>query len=566
MCLLAVAVFPLCSYPLSWLPSAWAQFRYIIVLPWATVAFAALLLVAARGALVAPWMLVPRNFLWPCGLLVLSWLVSVSSSQHRDFSILVLPSTLGNLVLFWVACSFSKDQLRKLCWIWLVVASVVAVNGLARLGTGQEFVSTIGNRNFLGAYLAAAVFMAVALADWRAAILGALLIAALCFTGSRGAWLALGIVAALWIVVVWLRAGSARRRHAVVVAGVGLVALLGFWSRGYVQNQWRTDVRPVIWNGTLHMIAAHPIFGHGLDTYWIQYSKFRLPEYFARPKAGNFTNHAHNELLEVATEQGVVGLVALMCLWAAALRTGVRAADAMGTDRPLGYGLVGATLVFMLHGMVDIDLRSPPNQSLLWLLLGLLASGSGAAVPRISSRSKPARSVVAGVCGLLAVWVLYGAVIQPVRADCWERRARLAEARGDLNAAAHAARESLEIQPLRVETRYFLAGVLAENAATYRPAIDEGLVVEGIAPDYSDVTYNIGELYVKLRQPDDALPFLQRAVIMNPYSAEKRFALALALAESSQTAAAEEQLETAVRLKPDLTEAVDLLRRLRQQK
>jgi len=565
-CLLAVALLPLFSYPLSWLPSAWTQFRYTIALPLAAVSFVVLLLAAAKGALAPPWTLLPRNFLWPCGLLTMSWLVSVSLSQHRDFSILVLPSTLGNLALFWAASSFSVDQLRKLCWIWLLVAAVVAVNGLARLGTEHEFVSTIGNRNFLGVYLAAAIPLAVALGDRRAAGLGAVLVVALCFTKSRGAWLALGIVTLLWIVVVRPRGGSVRTRISVAVASIGLVVLVGFLFRGYVQNQWRTDVRPVIWKGTLHMIGAHPILGCGLGTYWVQYAEFRLPEYFARPKAGNFTNHAHNELLEVAAEQGVVGLATLLWLWAAAVTVGLRAAaNTTGTGRCLRYGLIGATLVFMFHAMVDVDLRSLPNQALLWILLGLLAGGGGGKVAHLSFRSRPARLVVASVGTLVAAWVLYAAVIQPVRADYWEREARLAEARGDLSTAARAARQSLEIQPLRVETRYFLAGVLAERPATYQQAIDEGLVVEGLAPNYSDLTYTIGELYIKMHQPAEALPFLQRAVRMNPYSAEKRFALALAFAESSQPATAEEQLETAIRLKPDLTEAVDLLQRLRRQ-
>ena len=562
LCLLAVTSLPLFSYPPSWLPSAWSQFRYTIVLPLAAVLFVVFLLAAAVKLPAAQRVPMPGRFLWPCALLMVSWLLSVSLSQHRHFSVLVLPSTLGNMALFWAASSFSEDRLRRLCWVWLSVASIVAVNGLARWGTEPEFVSTIGNRNFLGAYLAASIPIAAALRDRRAAILGVLLTAALCFTRSRGAWLALGIVVVLWATLVWPQIGSVRKRMVVLAVITGFAVLLGLLGRGYVQNQWRTDVRPVIWRGTLQMVAAHPIVGHGLSTYWVQYPRFRLSEYFARPKAGNFTNHAHNELLEVAAEQGVVGLVALLWLWTAALKTGVCAANTAASHRHLRWGLVGATLVFMLHGMVDVDLRSLPNQTLLWLLLGLLASGGGTATTHVSLGSQPVRSMLAGVCVLVAAWVSYFAVIQPVHADYWERKARLAVAHGDLNAAARAAQQSLEIQPLRVETRYFLAGVLAEDPATYQLAIAEGLIVEKLAPDYSALTFNIGQLYLKLRQPGEALPYLQRAVRINPYSAEKHFALALALVESSQSAAAEEELGAAVRLKPDFTEAADLLQRL----
>jgi O-antigen ligase len=568
LCLLTVALLPLFSYPLSWLPAGWTQFRYVICLPWGAILLCFILLLAAAKLPAARLALPPRNVLWPCGLLVLSWLLSVCLSQNRSFSVLALPAVLGNAALLSVACFFSGTRLRELCWVWLLVASAVAANALLRLGREHEFVSTIGNRNFLGAYLAASIPIAVALRDKRATVLGAVLITALCFTRSRGAWSALAVVGALWATVVWTR-GSIRKRLVALAGITGLAVLLGLLGRGYAEDVWHTDVRPVIWKGTLHMIAARPVVGHGLGTYWAQYPAFRLPEYFTRPKAGNFTNHAHNELLEVAAEQGIVGLVAVLWLWAAALTAGVRAASparsgarTMTVQDHLRWGLVGATLVFMLHGMVDVDLRSPPNQTLLWLLLGVLASGSDAPRTLAPIRSQPARSVLAGACLLTAVWIFYGGVVQPVRADDWERKARLAEVTGDLNAAARAARQSLEIQPLRVETLYFLAGVLAEDPATYQQAIDEGLMIESIAPDYSDLTSNIGELYLKLRQPDRALPFLQRAVKINPYSAPKRFALALALVESSQTGAAEEELRTAIRLKPGYTEAVALLQQL----
>ena len=612
VCLLAVVMLPFLSYPLSWLPSAWAQFRYSIVFPLAAVSFVVLLLAAAWAAL-APnscsglagrWVLMPRVIVGPCALLLASWLLSVSLSQHRHFSILVLPSVVGNMALFWAASSFSGNQLRKLCVIWLSVAFLVAVNGLIRLEIEPEFVSTIGNRNFLGAYLAAAICIGAGLfckaepapchagpapnscsgpADPterlrkpRPQSRGKLLIGGTCVVllaalyccGSRGAWLAL---AGVGIVSLPRKlSGFVVRLAPTLRSGLGVlllvVATASFTARSYIAGQWRTDVRPVIWQGTLRMIAARPILGHGLGTFWVQYPKFRSPEYFARPKAGNFTNHAHNELLEVTAEQGIAGLAALLWLWWAALKIGIRAAHhAEPAHRCLRWGLIGATLVFMLHSMVDVDLRFLPNQTLLWFLLGLLVSGEQGAVAHISFRSQAARVVSGGFCLLAAICVLYAAVIQPMRADYWERQARLAGERGDLGAAEKAARQSLEIQPLRVEMRYFLAGVLAQSPATYRLAINEGRLIEEIAPDYSDCASNLGQLHLRLNQPGDALPYLQRAVKINPYSAQKRFALALAWTELSQPVAAEEELQAALRLKPDFLEAADLLRQLRNQ-
>ena len=163
----------------------------------------------------------------------------------------------------------------------------------------------------------------------------------------------------------------------------------------------------MIWTATLRMIAARPLIGQGLGTYVVEYPHYRLPEYFLRPKATNVTDHAHNELLETAAEQGLIGLAALLWLWAAALGRGVsscRRQDA-GERRCL-MGLLGAAGLLMLHGMVDIDLRYPPNQSLLWLLMGLLV-GTGS--PAVTSHYATIRSSLARLHhrnGLLRSWNL----------------------------------------------------------------------------------------------------------------------------------------------------------------
>src|SRR5580704_801112 len=111
-------------------------------------------------------------------------------------------------------------------------------------------------------------------------------------------------------------------RAVLAVVALAVAALL---ARPYVRQQWRTDVRPMIWKATLDMIAARPLLGHGLGAYIAVYPAYRWPEYFLRPKATNVTDHAHNELLEIAAEQGLIGLAATLWLWATAVWCGFRA-------------------------------------------------------------------------------------------------------------------------------------------------------------------------------------------------------------------------------------------------
>jgi tetratricopeptide (TPR) repeat protein len=196
-------------------------------------------------------------------------------------------------------------------------------------------------------------------------------------------------------------------------------------------------------------------------------------------------------------------------------------------------GLLAATMVFILHGMVDVDLRYPPNQPLLWMLLGLLVSGSDRAPITLRLWSRAGRSLVAVACYLIAAVVTVGSVAMPMWADIWERKARAAEAQSDLAGVVQAAGRALEIQPFRLGTRYFLAGVLARIPTDEArvQAIEQCRRIEELAPDYGDITFNLGQVYLAAGQPAAALPYLRRAVVINPYNTQKRAVLDWALAE-----------------------------------
>jgi O-antigen ligase len=556
LCLLIVAALPLLSYPLSWLPASSTLFRFNLTLPIASIALATILLGGARALWAGDAIICPRGLLGPCILLVVGWLLSVRFSRQPFYSVGSLTGCAANIAILLLASKLPERRLQTLAWTWLAAATLVAANGLFRFGFA-EFLSTVGNRNFLGAYLAASVLIGVGLCNYRAAFGCALLMVALVFTGSRGAWLALAVVGSVWFVFSTTR-GRIWKALAVVIAG----AALALFGRAYISQQLRGDVRPLIWRGTMAMSRIRPVLGHGLATFAINYPKFRPPDYFLLAKAANLTDHAHNELLETLAEQGIVGLVATVWLWVAVLRLGLRRLRETSEHRRLLAGLLAATGLFMLHGMVDVDLRYPPNQTLFWLLFGVVASGSpGDQQARLTLHNEFASRVLAGACVVAAVVVAWYSVAQPIRADFWERRARIEKERGELVAASDAAERALEIQPLRLGTRYFLAGVLAQMPTpdARARAIDEAQRIEEFAPDYADITFNLGQLFAADRQSGEALEYLQRAVQLNPYSADKRLVLALVLANRGDLPAAQLQLEEAVRLDPHNEKARALL-------
>jgi len=509
--------------------------------------------------------LLPRVVILPLLAVVLSAVASTRFNEHSQFGLALLPRLAGNFAIFLLAAHAPKDRLAELCRWWMLVAVIVAGNGLLRLGSEPEFISTLGNWDFLGTYLAASLVIMVSYGGAWSVLGSIIVISAMGFCRSRGAWLALGTVGLLWFLNFRNRFFQRRATRAVIV--VAILAGSAFLARPYVLRQWRSEVRPMIWKATLEMITARPLLGHGLGTYVVVYPAYRLPEYFLRPKATNVTDHAHNELLEIAAEQGLIGLGATLWLWATAVWCGLRACRRLdGVDRRFLRGMFGAMLVLMLHGLLDVDLRYLPNQSLLWLLMGLVmgADTTPSHWHRITIHPRPVRWCVAGVCLVFGVWIIVSAVFRPVSVDLQDRQARIAEERGDLLAAAQHARNALRLDPFRLSTRYLLAGTLSRlpEPPVREMAIEQCLRIEELAPDYADVTYNLGQLRLLAGQTAEAITYLRRAVEINPYNAERRVVLAEALRAVGQNDEARHQLDRALQLQPQNTEARDLRRKM----
>ncbi len=135
-----------------------------------------------------------------------------------------------------------------------------------------------------------------------------------------------------------------------------------------------------------------------------------------------------------------------------------------------------------------------------------------------------------------------------------------------MGAAVDYATRALGLEPFRLSTRYLLAGALARSpdALTRRMAIDQCLQIEEFAPDYADVTYNLGGLYVAAHQVTSALPCLRRAVEINPYNVDRRVALAVALRDAGQREEAMQELDRALQLQPDSQVARALRQDIRQ--
>jgi O-antigen ligase len=122
--------------------------------------------------------------------------------------------------------------------------------------------------------------------------------------------------------------------------------------------------RASVWRDSVGMAAAYPWVGSGYGTFAAAYPRFRSPEvrlYYA---------HAHNDLIQVVVEGGLVGLVLLTLLLIPVLRALV--AGCAGAQGSLGVGIAAGLGAMLLHGLIDFNFHIPANAAMASILAGAL--------------------------------------------------------------------------------------------------------------------------------------------------------------------------------------------------
>jgi hypothetical protein len=126
-------------------------------------------------------------------------------------------------------------------------------------------------------------------------------------------------------------------------------------------------LRPVVWSGTLNLVADFPLLGTGLNTY---VHSFRRHKSTLDPA---LVDHAHNDYLELLGEVGVVGSLILLVglarfCWRTLKQWRIR-------DDPEVRGIVlgglASVLAIGIHSVFDFNLHIPANALLLAMVLGI---------------------------------------------------------------------------------------------------------------------------------------------------------------------------------------------------
>lgn len=459
-----------------------------------------------------------------------------------------------SLGLHWLACALvfvaaralwrSPREARPVFVAVTAAAALVALIGLAQAYAGLRVLpqgappsATFVNKNVAAGFVVLSWPFALVLLRGRCAApaaLALLLQGAFCWRAfSRSAWLALG--AQLALVLGWLAWHASRRARLRLLAALLLAAAALAPAARHVDPVGETlrhlavprqvwdetpsdDMRVLsgrgrlaMWANTLAMLRERPLLGFGLGGHARAYPPYAYavrsdPFFSARFQL----DYVHNDYLQTAAEQGLVGLALAGACLALAV-SGLRAAWRRFGGDERRYVQVAALVLVGLG--VDATFSFPLERALPPLLLALAGAAAGACGARPGREPRAARGAA-----LVALALAAGQGALFARALATDRElARMFAAwqRGDPVSARRAGERAAALDPRAFEPAFVLG----------RLSVDEG-------------------------RPGDAVAWLTRALEQRPHDAPTLGTRAEAWGLAGEAARATEDALRAARLLP----------------
>jgi O-antigen ligase len=310
----------------------------------------------------------------------------LGSSTRRAMPALVGLLSIAAIIAIWSLAKYLLQHEERLTATYLSPNTAGTVFGACLVVTLNLLASQVRRERSARAFIppvAAALLFALALLA----------------TASRGALVATTVGLVISLAPQLLRRSTGGRAQISVLA-IATLALIIFAvaGKGVMQrfsSPTELDSRAAIFERSYQLFERSPINGFGMGAYDAVLRSSLEPADFARLWS---IRSAHNVYLQWLVEAGVAGAILIfIVIGAIMLRTALTAARGGGRAAVL-WGLIGADVVFLVHGLTDFTLQTPSVAALWTVMLGLQFGMANDRRPRGSRQGRgPAFGVAAFV-------------------------------------------------------------------------------------------------------------------------------------------------------------------------
>lgn len=225
-------------------------------------------------------------------------------------------------------------------WKVLLLSSVVVATVVSFLGlTGKNAYSTIGNTAYVSGYLIFNLYFTVILffrsrSNARWLYLIPLVIMAWEFVDMRTSGAIIGLAVSILLALFLLGLSHVNkkiRRLSLVVFVIAVIAVVGVFSqyksawfqasflRNLTAQKTTFQTRLISWRGAAADFKYHPLLGTGFGNYAVIFDKHFDPKFFNYMRSETYFDRAHNNLIDIASTTGLVGLITYLSIFVAAL-------------------------------------------------------------------------------------------------------------------------------------------------------------------------------------------------------------------------------------------------------
>lgn len=218
----------------------------------------------------------------------------------------------------------------------IITATMVSLNGLF----GSQQYSTIGNTAYVSGYLIFNLYFIILLffrannksTRWLYLIPFLIMIIEFWKMKTSGAIIGLGISFLLLFLLLGLSHINKKIRRGSLIAFLASVAILVFiFSQSqatWFQNSFLRNLtfqkatfqtRLISWQAAGEDFKNHPIFGNGFGNYAATFDKYFDSKFYNYATTDTYFDRAHNNLIEITSTTGLVGLLTYLSIFIALL-------------------------------------------------------------------------------------------------------------------------------------------------------------------------------------------------------------------------------------------------------